>query len=96
MCGYDIEHRRTKVRSPQTNGFVERFPRTAKEECFEITLRKKLYASLEELQRDLDAWLVYYNTERPHQGYATWANDQSTQSMPIWRSVHWQSRRRNG
>lgn len=26
------------------------------------------YLSLEELQADLDAWLAYYNNERPHQG----------------------------
>ena len=33
------------------------------------TLRKKLYESVEVLQRDLDEWLYYYNRERPHQGY---------------------------
>lgn len=31
-------------------------------------VRKKLYASLAELQADLDAWLVMHNEERPHQG----------------------------
>ena len=33
-----------------------------------MTFRKKLYTSLEELQADLDEWLVYYNEERTHQG----------------------------
>lgn len=65
----DIEHRRTQVSSPQTNGFVERFIRTVKEEFFGIAFRKTFYESVEALQRDLDAWLVHYNTERPHQGY---------------------------
>jgi transposase InsO family protein len=65
----DIEHRRTQVRRPQTNGFVERFNLTVLDEFFRITFRKKFYESVETLQEDLDAWLVHYNTERPHQGY---------------------------
>jgi transposase InsO family protein len=65
----DIEHRKTQVRRPQTNGFVERFNRTVLDEFFRIAFRKKLYESVEVLQVDLDAWLVHYNTERPHQGY---------------------------
>ena len=65
----DIEHRRTKVKRPQTNGFVERFHQTVGNEFFSVTLRQKLYSSVDELQQDLDTWLVHYNTERPHQGY---------------------------
>jgi Integrase core domain. len=65
----DIEHRRTKVRSPKTNGFVERFQRTVLEEFFVETLRTTLYETVEALQTDLDTWLRFYNTERPHQGY---------------------------
>ena len=65
----DLEHRRTKVRHPQTNGFVERFQRTVKEEFFALALREKLYDSVDGLQADLDQWLLHYNTERPHQGY---------------------------
>ena len=64
----DIEHRRTKVRSPQTNGFVERFIRTVKEEFFQKARLTKLYDSMEELPADLAEWLVYYNVDRPHQG----------------------------
>lgn len=65
----DIEHRNTKVRHPQTNGFVERFNRTVLDEFFRIAFRTKFYESVEALQTDLDTWLVHYNTERPHQGY---------------------------
>jgi transposase InsO family protein len=65
----DIEHRKTKVRKPQTNGFVERFNRTVLEEFFRTAFRTKLYESVMALQEDLDKWLVHYNTERPHQGY---------------------------
>ena len=64
-----IKHKRTKVRHPQTNGFVERFHRTAKEEFFAIALRETFYESVDTLQRDFDRWLMHYNTERPHQGY---------------------------
>lgn len=65
----DVEHRRTRVRRPQTNGFVERFQRTALDEFFRIAFRTKFYESVETLQADLDVWLNHYNTERPHQGY---------------------------
>ncbi len=65
----DIEHRRTRVRTPRTNGFVERFQRTVLEEFFVQTLRTTFYETVEALQADLDTWLRFYNIERPHQGY---------------------------
>ena len=73
----DIEHRRTKVKWPQTNGFVECFQKTVEEEFFSGRLRKKLSTSVEEFQHDLDVWLVYDNTERPIKAIAIWASDRS-------------------
>lgn len=64
----DIEHTRTKARSPQTNGICERFHKTILEEFYQTAFRRKIYRSLEELQADLDAWLIHYNNERPHSG----------------------------
>lgn len=64
-----IEHRRTKVRTPKTNGFVARFNATVLDEFFRIKRRETFYDSVEVMQADLDAWLVHYNTERPHLGY---------------------------
>ena len=64
-----VEHRRTRVRSPRTNGFVERFNGTVLEEFFRPALRERFYETVEALQADLDAWLVHYNRERPHLGY---------------------------
>ena len=64
-----IEHRRTKVRTPKTNGFVERFNGTVLDECFRIKMRETFYESVEALQADLDAWLHHHNTERPYLGY---------------------------
>ena len=65
----DIEHRRTQVRHPYTNGFVERFNRTVLDEFFRPAFRKKAYLSVKSVQKDLDQWLQHYNYERPHQGY---------------------------
>lgn len=63
-----IEHSKTKVKSPQSNGICERFHRTIQEEFYAVAFRKKLYTSIEELQKDLDEWLDHYNRERSHSG----------------------------
>ena len=64
----NIDHSKTKVRSPQTNGICERFHRTMKQEFYDIALRKKIYTSIEQLQADVDAWLEQYNHYRCHSG----------------------------
>jgi transposase InsO family protein len=64
----NIDHSKTKVRHPQTNGICERFHRSMKEEFYDIAFRKKIYSSLEELQTDVDAWLQKYNHFRGHSG----------------------------
>ena len=64
----DIEHTRTKTQSPQTNGICERFNKTILQEFYQVAMRKRVYRSLEELQKDLDAWMDKYNNKRTHQG----------------------------
>jgi transposase InsO family protein len=64
----NIDHTRTKANSPQTNGICERFHKTILQEFYQVTFRKKIYETIEELQKDLDEWLQYYNNERTHQG----------------------------
>jgi transposase InsO family protein len=64
----DIDHSRTKTKSPQTNGIVERFHKTVLDEFYRVAFRKKLYRNVAELQADLDAWIQTYNEEREHQG----------------------------
>jgi transposase InsO family protein len=64
----NIDHSRTKAKSPQTNGICERFHRTMQEEFYSVAFRKKLYRSLEELQADVDVWLAEYNEKREHSG----------------------------
>ncbi len=64
----DIDHTRTKARSPQTNGICERFHRTMQDEFYSVAFRKKLYRTLDELQADVDEWIKQYNESRPHSG----------------------------
>ena len=63
----DIEHSKTKAKSPQTNGICERFHRIMQDEFYATVSRKKIYNNLEELQTDVAVWLEYYNKERPQQ-----------------------------
>jgi len=64
----DIEHTKTKARSPQTNGICERFHKTILQEFYQVTFRKKIYRDTETLQADLDEWMDTYNNDRTHQG----------------------------
>lgn len=64
----DIDHTRTRAKSPQTNGIVERLHKTMLNEFYRIAFRKRIYNSIDELQADLDAWLDQYNNAREHQG----------------------------
>jgi transposase InsO family protein len=64
----NIDHTRTKVKHPQTNDICERFHRTILDEFYRVAYCKELYASIDELQADLDAWIAEYNEQRLHQG----------------------------
>lgn len=64
----EIEHTRTKVRTPRTNGSVERLNQTIEDEFYEVAFRKKLYRTLTEIQEDLDAFMETYNQDRTNQG----------------------------
>ena len=83
----DIDHTKTKAKSPQTNGICERFHKTILQEFYQVAFRKKVYESIEKLQQDLGLWLKYYNLERTHQGkmccgrtpWQTWID-----SAPLW------------
>jgi len=64
-----IEQRRTKVRTPKTNGFVERFNGTVLDELFRVKMPETCYETVDALRADLDIRLIHHNTERPHSGY---------------------------
>src|SRR5215471_18643296 len=42
----DIDHSRTKTKSPQTNGICERFHRTILDEFYRVAFRKKIYRAI--------------------------------------------------
>lgn len=64
----NIEHTRTKAKSPQTNGICERFHQTIQNEFYASAFRRKLYHRLNELQDDVDGWVQTYNEQRAHSG----------------------------
>ncbi|MEI9807850.1 MAG: IS481 family transposase [Bacteroidota bacterium] len=64
----NIDHSKTKVRHPQSNGICERLHRTMQDEFYAVTFRKNIYQNLENLQTDLDNWMIHYNEERTHSG----------------------------
>jgi transposase InsO family protein len=63
-----IEHKRTRVNRPQSNGIVERLHRTLLDEHFRVEGRRTWFETIDEMQTVLDQYLVDYNTRRPHQG----------------------------
>lgn len=49
--------------TPEQNGMIERFFRSAKEEC----VWQHTFASFDEAAPIIDAWIAWYNADRPHQ-----------------------------
>jgi transposase InsO family protein len=58
-----VTHRLTAPASPTTTGKIERFHRTLRSEF----LGGQIFPSLRVAQKELDAWVHDYNTNRPHQ-----------------------------
>jgi Integrase core domain len=86
----NIDHSRTKVKSPQTNGIVERFHRTALNEFYRVAFRRKIYSSIQELQRDLDLWLREYMKSVFTRGVGVTARPQC---KPLLMPRRWRTRR---
>ena len=59
-----ITHRYTRPYRPQTNGKVERFWRTLNEDL----INGAYFESIDDFEKELMEYLLYYNQERPHQG----------------------------
>lgn len=58
-----IKHRHSRVRKPNDNAHLERFNRTIQEECLDRLPRK-----VGAINKQLPAYLNYYNSERLHMG----------------------------
>lgn len=63
LAEQSIDHRHSRVRTPTDNGHLERFNRTIQEECINRVPR-----DLKVWQKEIPAYIHYYNTERPHMG----------------------------
>jgi transposase InsO family protein len=64
MVRMQIRHIRSQPHHPQTQGKIERFWKTIKEEFFSRTL----FDGFEDMQARTRLWIQYYNFKRPHQG----------------------------
>lgn len=64
-----IRWRKLPPRSPDLNGFVERFQGTCLHQHYRIAFRYRFYDDVDTIDADLAAWLRHYNFERPHRGY---------------------------
>jgi transposase InsO family protein len=64
MIRMQIRHIRSQPHHPQTQGKIERFWKTIKEEFFARTL----FDGFEDMQNRTRLWIQYYNFKRPHQG----------------------------
>jgi transposase InsO family protein len=71
-----IRHLLTQPRSPTTTGKVERFHRAVRTEF----RTDRAFASLADVQAELDDWVSDYNSHRPHQ-----ALDMATPAERFWR-----------
>lgn len=58
----ELTHVRTSVAHPQSNGKLERFHGTIKQE----SIRKESYISIEEARSRIEDYISYYNAERLH------------------------------
>lgn len=56
-------HRYSRIGKPNDNSYIERFNRTLQEECLD-----KIKPDVEEINRALKKYLIYYNQERLHMG----------------------------
>jgi nuclear transport factor 2 (NTF2) superfamily protein len=93
----DIDHTKTKAKSPQTNYICERLHRTIQDEFYAIAIRKKIYRSIAELQTDMGRWMYNYNNERTHSGKYCFGKTRMqtfTDSIPMAQENYWSGRRR--
>ncbi len=68
---HSVRRHQLPPRSPDLNAFVERFQGTCLHLHYRVAFRYRFYTQAADLDADLQAWLRFYNFERPHRGYRT-------------------------
>jgi transposase InsO family protein len=68
LAALGASHRFIRAGRPQSNGKVERVQGIILEECYQPALHNYVTPSISGLRRDLDAYLIYYNHDRPTWG----------------------------
>ncbi len=66
-----ISRHQLPPRSPDLNALVERFQGSVLHLHYRTAFRYRFYTSAADIDADLQAWLRFYNFERPHRGYRT-------------------------
>ena len=76
----DIDHPRTKTKSPQADGIVERLHKTVPDGFHRVAFPKRACRAIDELQADRDTWIKTCNETREHQG--RWCTGQDADGEP--------------
>lgn len=66
-----ISRHQLPPRSPNLNAFVERLQGTVLHLHYRTAFRYRFYTGADDIDADLQAFLRFYNFERPHRGYRT-------------------------
>ncbi len=66
-----ISRHQLPPRSPNLNAFVERFQGSVLHLHYRTAFRYRFYTHASDIDADLQAWMRFYNFERPHRGYRT-------------------------
>ncbi len=66
-----VSRHQLPARSPNLNAFVERFQGSVLHLHYRTAFRYRFYTDAADIDADLQAWLRFYNFERPHRGYRT-------------------------
>ncbi len=90
IAGLGAEHRRIHAGRPQSNGVVERVQLTVLDECWRPAFARYLIPKLTGLARELDRFLVDYNTDRAHNGRITQGR---TPEQVLGKAAMWTPRR---
>ena len=65
----DVQHITSKDKSPNSNGFVEKFKMISAEEFIKKNLKNGKYSDMENFSDDFNTWVTYYNYERLNKGF---------------------------